>query len=93
MGQVLDWTKVDGSSRAFQAVSTPEHFIQIRRRRRDARCLDGRQGFPDPLNVLFVLDLKRGKEPLTEILHVRYLSTLLLICCPSIVRFVAAFSS
>ena len=93
MRQLFERTKVNGARGALQAVRAPEHFIQIRRGRRAVRRLERRQSLADPLNVLRVLDLKRGEQPLAEILHVRYLSTFLLSCCPSPVRFVAAFSS
>src|SRR5947207_2607480 len=54
---------------------------------------DGRQHVADILQMLLMLDLKRCQELLANVLQSRYFSTVLVSCCPSAFKLVAAFSS
>ena len=94
MREVLERAKINRSSRALQAVRAPEHVVDdpAPTRTRPEASLSARR-LADPLDVLLVLDLERRKEQPADVFHVRYFATFLLSCCPSPVRFVAAFSS
>ena len=92
VSEMLDWTQINRASGALQAVRPPEHLVQIERSPAVRRFESGER-FADSLDVILVLDLECGEQPLTQIFHVRYLSTFLVSCWPSPVRLVAARSS